>query len=66
MIKILTSNFKNYHTLNGIKVANELDNSNGIVDHIKSSLKDNNAILFVASSPDDKERIELYSRLIFG
>lgn len=32
MIKILMSDFKHYHKLNGEKVANELDNSNGIVD----------------------------------
>ena len=39
MIKILMSDFKHYHKLNGEKVANKLDNSNGIVDQIKNSLK---------------------------
>lgn len=65
MIKILMSDFKHYHKVNGEKVANELDNSNGIVDQIKNSLNGNNAILFIASSPDDKEKIELYTKLLF-
>ena len=65
MIKILMSDFKHYHKLNGEKIANELDNSNGIVNQIKNSLNGNNAILFIASSPDDKEKIELYSKLLF-
>ena len=59
------SDFKHYHKLNGEKIANELDNSNGIVNQIKNSLNGNNAILFIASSPDDKEKIELYSKLLF-
>lgn len=65
MIKILMSDFKHYHKLNGKKVANELDNSNGIVDQIKNSLNGNNTLLFIASSPDDKEKIELYTKLLF-
>lgn len=65
MIKILMSDFKHYHKVNGEKVANELDNSNGIVDQIKNKLSGNNAILFVASSPEDKEKISLYTKLLF-
>jgi len=65
MIKILMSDFKHYHKLNGEKVANELDNSNGIVDQIKNSLNGNNTLLFIASSPDDKEKIDLYTKLLF-
>ena len=65
MIKILMSDFKNYHKENGKKVANELDNSNGIVDQIKNSLNGNNTILFIASSPDDNEKIDLYTKLVF-
>lgn len=65
MIKILMSDFKHYHKLNGEKIANELDNSNGIVDQIKNSLNGNKAILFIASSPDDKEKINLYTKLLF-
>ena len=65
MIKILMSDFKHYHKVDGEKIANAIDNTNGIVDHIKESLRDTNAILFIASSPDDKERIDLYTRLLF-
>lgn len=65
MIKLLMSDFKHYHKLNGEKVANELDNSNGIVDQIKNSLNGNNTLLFIASSPDDKEKINLYTKLLF-
>ena len=38
MIKFLTSNFKNYHTVAGSKVANIIDNTNGIVDQVKKYL----------------------------
>jgi len=65
MIKILMSDFKHYHKVNGEKVANKLDNSNGIVNHIKNSLNGNDAISFIASSPDDKEKMHLYSSLLF-
>lgn len=65
MIKILMSDFNHYHNVNGEKVANKLDNSNGIVNQIKNSLNGNNAILFIASSPDDKEKISLYTKLLF-
>lgn len=65
MIQILQSNFFHYHEENGKKVANKFDNTNGIVDQIKDSLKNTNTILFIASSPDDVERIEKYSSLIF-
>ena len=65
MIKILMSDFKHYHEVNGKKVANELDNSNGIVDQIKNNLNKNNTILFIASSPDNKEKTNLYARLLF-
>ena len=59
------SDFKHYHKENGEKVANPIDNTNGIVDHMKEYLTDRNAILFIASSPDDKEKMELYSSLLF-
>lgn len=65
MIKILMSDFKHYHNADGEKIANELDNSNGIVDQIKDSLNGNNTILFIASSPDNKKKIDLYTKLLF-
>ena len=65
MVKILMSDFKHYHEENGKKVANEFDNSNGIVDQIKNNLNDNNAMVFIASTPDDKEKINMYTELLF-
>lgn len=65
MIKILMSDFKHYHKVDGEKVANAIDNTNGIVDHIKEYLMDTNVILFIASSPEDKEKMSLYSKLLF-
>jgi len=65
MIRILTSNFKHYHKEEGISVANEIDNTNGIVEQIKNNLKNNDTILFVASDPNNIEKTRLYSDLIF-
>jgi len=65
MIKFLTSDFKHYHKENGKKIANKFDNSNGIVDHIKKYLNRNNTILFIASDSKNKEKIDLYSKLLF-
>ena len=65
MVKILMSDFKHYHEENGKKVANEFDNSNGIVDQIKNNLNGNNAMVFIASTPDDKEKIKMYTELLF-
>lgn len=62
---IFTSNTKHYHKENDIKVANEIDNTNGIVDQIKSMLERQHTILFIAASPDDYEMVEDYSKLIF-
>lgn len=65
MVKILASDFNHFHMVDGKKVANELDNSNGIVDQMKKGLKGNNAILFIASTPDNKEKTDSYSKLLF-
>lgn len=35
----LTSNTKHYHKINNKKVANEIDNINGIVEQIKNLLE---------------------------
>lgn len=65
MIKFLTSNFKNYHTVAGSKVANIIDNTNGIVDQVKKYLRSNKTILFIPSSSKDKEKIKLLSDILF-
>lgn len=60
-----TSNTKHYHKINGRMVPNEIDNTNGIVDQIKQLIGGNNAILYIASSPDDSEKVDNYASLIF-
>lgn len=60
-----TSNTKHYHKYDGKKVPNEIDNINGIVDQIKQLLNGNNAILYIAASPDDSEKVDSYASLIF-
>ena len=49
----LTSNTKHYHKINNKKVANEIDNINGIVEQIKNLLEKQETILYIAASPDD-------------
>lgn len=62
-----TSNTKHYHKINGEKFPNEIDNTNGIVDQIKQLMSANNEkILFIASSPDDSEKVDSYASLIFN
>ena len=65
MIIILASSFDNYHKENGVSVPNEFDNTNGIVDQIKSSLKNNGTILYIPTDIDDIEKIDIYSKLLF-
>ncbi len=60
-----TSNTKHYHKINGEKIPNQIDNTNGIVDQIKQLIDGNNAILYIAASPDDSEKVDSYASLIF-
>ena len=60
-----TSNTKHYHKINGRKVPNEIDNTNGIVDQIKQLIGGNNAILYIAATPNDSEKVDNYASLIF-
>lgn len=61
-----TSNTKHYHKINGEKFPNEVDNTNGIVNQIKQLMTSNNGILYVAASPDDSEKVDSHSSLIFN
>ena len=60
-----TSNTKHYHKIDGKKIPNEIDNTNDIIDQIKQLIDANNAILYIAASPDDSEKIDSYLYLIF-
>ena len=65
MIRFLTSDFKHYHKVNGQKIANSFDNTNGIVNQIKEYLKEKNTILFISADSKDIEKVSLYSQLLF-
>ena len=41
MIRILTSDFKNYEKKDGIKITRPMSNENGLVDQLKNALKRN-------------------------
>lgn len=60
-----TSNTKHYYKVDGKKIPNKIDNTNGIVDQIKQLINGNNAILFIAASPDDSEKVDSYASLLF-
>lgn len=61
-----TSNTRHYHETDGKKIPNKIDNTNGIVDQIKNLIDVNNSILYIASSPDDYEKVDNYASLIFN
>lgn len=65
MIKFLTSNLNHYHKENGNKIANEVDNTNGLVDQIKQYLKATSSILFISADSKDTEKVIQYSNLLF-
>lgn len=60
-----TSDTKHYHILNDKKIPNEIDNTNGIVNQLKELIASDNVILYIASSPDDREKVDSYAYLIF-
>ena len=65
MIKILTSQVDSYTKINGEKIVKEIGDTNKFVTQIKKYLKDNKSILFIASSKNDFEKIDIYSNLLF-
>jgi len=60
-----TSNTKHYHKVNGKKIPNKIDNTNGIVDQIKERINENNTILYIASNPENSKEIDSYASLFF-
>ncbi len=53
-----TSNTRHYYKTDERKVPNEIDNANGIVDQIKQLIDRNSVMLYIASSPDDSEKVD--------
>lgn len=60
-----TSNTNHYHKVDNKKIANKIDNTNGIVNQIKQLISKNNAILYIAASPYDIKNIDTYASLLF-
>ncbi len=61
----LTSNLNHYEKIDGVKVAKEIDNKNGLVDQLKSKLDGTRGILFVPADASDKGKIDEYSKILF-
>ena len=47
MIRILTSDFKNYVKKDGVKITQPMSNENGLVDQLKSALKGKKKVVYV-------------------
>ena len=66
MIRILTSDFKNYEKKDGVKIAHPMSNENGIVDQLKKVLKETKKVVFVASDINSTpDSVESYARIFF-
>lgn len=62
---IFTSNTKHYHKVDGKKYANAFDNTNGIINQLDELMEMKETILFISSCPEDYEKTDNYSSLIF-
>ena len=66
MIRILTSDFKNYEKKDGIKITRPMSNENGLVDQLKNALKRNKKVVFVSSDINSTpDSVESYARIFF-
>lgn len=66
MIRILTSDFKNYEKRDGVKIAHPISNENGIVDQLKEVLKDKKKVVYVASDINSTpESVGGYAKIFF-
>ena len=66
MIRILTSDFKNYEKKDGVKITHPMSNENGIVDLLKTVLKETKKVVFVASDINSTpDSVESYARIFF-
>lgn len=61
----LTSNLNHYEKRDGVKVAKEIDNKNGLVDQLKSKLDGTKGILYVPADASNKDKINEYSKILF-
>ncbi len=61
----LTSNLNHYEKIDRVKVAKEIDNTNGLVDQLKSKLEGTRGILYVPADASNKDKIDEYSKILF-
>ena len=61
----LTSNLKHYHKIDNKKIANEIDNTNRLVDQLKENICNYNTIVYVAFDSSNIDKINEYSNLLF-
>ncbi len=54
-----------YKDENGVQIPKNFGNKNEILDSIKNNLKKQENFVFVASSPEDYEKTDMYSSVIF-
>ena len=66
MIRILTSDFKNYVKKDGVKITQPMSNENGLVDQLKSTLKGKKKVVYVSSDINSTpDSVESYARIFF-
>ena len=61
----LTSNLNHYHKIANKKIANEINNTNGLVGQLKKTINRFDTIVYIASNPSDIEKVTEYSNLLF-
>lgn len=66
MIKILTSDFKNYEKKDGVKIVRPMSNENGIVNQLKTALKETKKAVFIASDINNTpDVVQSYAKIFF-
>ena len=61
----LVSNLLNYKKIDGENIPTEINNINGIVDQLSISLPIRNNLVFIASDPNNYEKVDRYSTVTF-
>ncbi len=66
MIRMLTSDFKNYEKRDGVKITQPMNNENGIVDQLKDTLKKKKKVVYISSDINSTpDSVAEYARIFF-
>ena len=60
----LTSNLNHYHKIANKKIANEINNTNGLVGQLKKTINRFDTIVYIASNPSDIEKVFAQSDIL--